>query len=218
MDASVLRAVIFDLDGTLYEAPWYMKPLVAARLVADVSILRHVGAAREAVRGREFGDGASLRAAFHAELGRRAGVDAEQARRWYEERFIGAFLDVLERHAEARPALVPLLSTLRGRGIGTAVLSDYGRVAERIERLRIPVTLFDDIASAEDSGALKPSASPFIMSARALGLEPGRVLVVGDRDDMDGRGARAAGMEFLGLGRGPRGWSGARIVLESLGV
>ncbi|MBW2264536.1 MAG: HAD family hydrolase, partial [Deltaproteobacteria bacterium] len=100
------------------------------------------------------------------------------------------------------------------RGLKTAVLSDYGRVAERVEALRLPVTLFDDLASAEDAGALKPSPLPFLMSARNLGLEPDQVLVVGDRDDMDGQGAMAAGMAFLRLGS----WSRVARELSMLGT
>jgi hypothetical protein len=46
------------------------------------------------------------------------------------------------------------------------------------------------------------------------------VLVVGDREDMDGAGARAASMPFLGLGRGPgfRDWEGVKSLLASIGV
>ncbi len=178
-----------------------MRLKVTALLLGDLALLRHVNPAREWVRRRRFEDGAALAGAFHAELGRRAGIGAAEARAWYEDRFIAAFMRVLEEDVRARPGLVPLLQGLRDRGLKTAVLSDYGRVAERIESLRLPVTLFDDLASAEDSGALKPSPLPFLMSARNLGLEPAGILVVGDREDMDGQGAAAAGMAYLGLGR-----------------
>jgi HAD superfamily hydrolase (TIGR01549 family) len=196
--------VLFDLDGTLYESPWYLKLKVTALLLGDLAVLRHVNPAREWVRGRRFEDGDALVEAFHGELGRRAGLAPGQARAWYEQRFIASFLRVLEQDARARPGLASLLRELRERGLRIAVLSDYGRVAERIEALRLPVTLFDDLASAEDAGALKPSPLPFIMSARNLGLEPDEVLVVGDRKDMDGQGARAAGMAFLHVDRWPR--------------
>lgn len=223
MDTSILRGVVFDLDGTLYEPPWLMKPRVALMLWRDVSILRHVVGARDWLRRREYDGREALLDAFYSELGRRAGLGAASAGEWYERRFIGAFLHVLGRQARARPGLTSLLHGLRERGVRTGVLSDYGRVAERIESLRIPVTLFDDLCSAEDSGALKPSPRPFLMCARNLGLEPARVLVVGDRDDMDGKGARAASMPFLCLGRrgaarrpGLRSWEGVTALLGSL--
>ena len=214
MDPSPVRGVIFDLDGTLYRPPWFMKLKVTALLLGDLRVLRHVTPAREWLRERRFEDGAELVASFHEELGRRAGLGPAEARAWYEERFIAAFMRVLEEDVRARPGLATLLEGLRERGLKTAVLSDYGRVAERVEALRLPVTLFDDLASAEDSGALKPSPRPFLMSAGNLGLEPSQILVVGDRDDMDGQGARAAGMAFLGIGR----WSGVVRDLSALGT
>jgi FMN phosphatase YigB (HAD superfamily) len=204
MASPPVRGVLFDLDGTLYEAPWFMKLKVTALLLGDLSVLRHVNPAREWVRGRRFEDGDALTEAFHGELGRRAGLDPAAARTWYEERFIASFLRVLADDVRARPGLAALIRELRDRGLKTAVLSDYGRVAERIEALRLPVTLFDDLSSAEDAGALKPSARGFLMSARNLALEPEQVLVVGDRDDMDGQGARAAGMAFLHVDRWSR--------------
>lgn len=204
MESSTIHGIVFDLDGTLYEPPWFMKLKVTALLLGDLAVLRHVNPAREWVRRKQFEDGAALTRAFHGELGRRAGLGSDEAASWYEGRFIAAFLRVLEQDVRARPGLASLLQGLRDRGIKTAVLSDYGRVAERIEALRLPVTLFDDLASAEDAGALKPSPQPFLMSARNLGLDPGRILVVGDRDDMDGQGARAAGMAFLRVGSWPR--------------
>ena len=51
--------------------------------------------------------------------------------------------------------------------------------------------------SAEEMGALKPSARPFIEVARAMGVEPAETLVIGDRADTDGAGAKAAGMGAL---------------------
>jgi HAD superfamily hydrolase (TIGR01549 family) len=208
--------VLFDLDGTLYETSWLLKLRVTAMLLGDIAILRHVQEARERVRGRDFEGPDGLRQAFHEELGRRAGLGPSEAGDWYEDRFIRAFLQVLERHASARPGLVPLLEGVRSRGIKTAVLSDYGRVAERIEALRLPVTLFDELSSAEDAGSLKPSPRPFLMCAERLGLEPREMLVVGDRDDMDGEGARAAGMVFRAL-RGSRDWRAVVDALSGLG-
>ncbi len=194
--------VIFDLDGTLYESDLLLKIRMAGQLWRDLRILRHLYAARSSVRGLDFAGRDQLLDAFHDELGRRAGISRESASRWYDERFLAAFLDVLGRHAGPRPGLVPLLGRLRDRGIKVGVLSDYSRVAERLEAIRIPITLVDEIASSEDSGSLKPSPRSFLMMAGRLGLEPGDVAVVGDRDDMDGAGARAAGMRFVGIAPG----------------
>jgi HAD superfamily hydrolase (TIGR01509 family) len=60
-------------------------------------------------------------------------------------------------------------------------------------------SLFDVVvASGEPEGPrwLKPHPAGYLLAARALGVEPPRCLVIGDRDDADGRAARSAGMAF----------------------
>jgi HAD superfamily hydrolase (TIGR01509 family) len=54
------------------------------------------------------------------------------------------------------------------------------------------------VASGENGGPtrLKPHPDGMLRAARALGVEPSRCLVIGDRDDADGAAARAAGMAF----------------------
>ena len=46
----------------------------------------------------------------------------------------------------------------------------------------------------------KPDPAGFLHAARRLGSNPETTLVIGDRDDADGAGARAAGMRYLGIG------------------
>lgn len=46
----------------------------------------------------------------------------------------------------------------------------------------------------------KPDPAGFLHAARLLNTPPERTLVIGDRDDADGAGARAAGMSFLEIG------------------
>ena len=106
-----------------------------------------------------------------------------------------------------------------------AVVSDFGLVSERLAALEIPSAAFDHVASAEDSGALKPSPKGFLDAARFLGLSADQLLIVGDRDDKDGAAARAAGMPFLHLATrsespppGSVAWPEARTWLRSLGA
>lgn len=192
-----IRAVLFDLDGTLYRMPRLLKVHVTLDLLFDLNILRHVSGAREWVRQREFADGEALQGAFFQELARRAFIRPPVAARWYEQRFIASFLTQLEKRCQPRPGITRLLGDLRKKGLKVGVLSDYEKVAERLEALRLPVTFFDELVSAGQSGALKPSPKPFFMAAHRLGVDPSAVLMVGDRDDMDGAGARAASMDFL---------------------
>ena len=49
-------------------------------------------------------------------------------------------------------------------------------------------------------GGLKPYKECFDKVAAMLGLDNSEILIVGDRDDTDGEGARRAGMHFLLVG------------------
>ena len=54
----------------------------------------------------------------------------------------------------------------------------------------------DLIKGSQELGGLKPAAALFEKVAQALGVEPQYTLVIGDRDDTDGQGARNAGMQY----------------------
>ncbi len=58
------------------------------------------------------------------------------------------------------------------------------------------------VASGEPDGPrrLKPHPNGVLRAAAALGIEPSRCLVIGDRPDADGLAASAAGMAFRLVG------------------
>jgi FMN phosphatase YigB (HAD superfamily) len=202
--------VIFDLDGTLYTVR-LMRLRMTVALRSSLGLLRQLGPSRRALRGAELADGAAVRGALHAELARRAGTTAERAEAWYEGSFMPAFVELLRRHGRVRPGLVALLEGVRRRGVRTAVVSDYGRVSERLVALRIDPALFDDLVAAEDHGVLKPSGIPLTAVVRRWDLPPSDVIAVGDREDLDAASARAAGMEFLGAWD----WKRASMAIEA---
>ena len=210
MTRARIRGVIFDLDGTLYSLR-RLKFWMALDLWRSVSLLRRVNASRDAIRETIFPDKGALRAELYGELACRANTTIARAEAWYDGEFMSAFVSVLARHAVVRPGLAALLERLRGRGIRTAVISDFGRVGERVSALGLDAALFDDLVAAEDHGVLKPSDVPFAAVARRWGLDAAEIAVVGDREDLDGSSALAAGMEFVGVApsraaRGEPGW------------
>ena len=74
------------------------------------------------------------------------------------------------------------------------VLSDYP-AAEKLRALGID-HYFSIVLCATDPDVLglKPRPNGFLAAARRWGLAPSEVLMVGDRADADGAGARAANM------------------------
>jgi FMN phosphatase YigB (HAD superfamily) len=194
--SAAVRGVIFDLDGTLYVLRGLHLSLTW-RLRGELGLLRRFGAARRALRGREFGDAAGLREALGRELGDRAGVSPDRAAAWYRDRFLPELVRLLTDRAGARPGLREALVRLRGRSVRLAVVSDHPLIDERLTAIGLDPGLFEDRLATEEKGVLKPSALPFLALARKWGVEPGAVIVVGDRLDLDAASAAAAGMGFL---------------------
>jgi FMN phosphatase YigB (HAD superfamily) len=198
-DLSSIRAVLFDLDGTLYPIPRFMKLRATLILWDGIPYLRRLGKARDSLRNREFPSLEALNQAFYDELARRAGREPRQAAAWFEQRFVPGLATFLKRSCRARPGLVACVAGLRQRGIKVGVFSDYGCLALRLSALGLDPALFDLLSAAEDFGALKPLAKGFEATAGKLALPPESVLMIGDRDDLDGEGARRCGMPFVGV-------------------
>jgi HAD superfamily hydrolase (TIGR01509 family) len=198
-----IEGVVFDLDGTLYHLPM-ARVRLSVRLWRSIGLLKQYEPARRSLRGRSFPDAARLGEAFARELGRLASVAPEQAARWFDEVFFEAFIDLLRSSARPRPGLLPLLSRLRSRGVKLAVLTDVGRVEDRLRALGIPAAAFDVLMCSEACGELKPSPRALLLVAERMGLDPSRVLVVGDRADLDGRAAQAAATDCLIIDDRPR--------------
>jgi FMN phosphatase YigB (HAD superfamily) len=215
------RGIIFDLDGTLYLLRW-MKLRMALLLPGSVGVLRKLMSARAVIRAGSYADRESLLAAMFQELGRRAGISAERAEAWYHERFMEAFVKLLGKSGRARAKLDGVLTRLRAANIKLAVVSDFGRVEDRLRALRIAPDLFDNLVAMEDYGVLKPSPRPMLALAAKWGIDPREIVIVGDQSDLDSDCARAAGMEFLGitdrLSRAESGfvdWISASVMLEA---
>ncbi|MGI5861885.1 MAG: HAD family hydrolase [Myxococcales bacterium] len=200
MIPSDIGGVLFDLDGTLYAHSRRLKLFMALACARDLGLLRRLSSVRRELAGRAFATEAAFFEAHHRLLAERCGVSPGRARRFYDERFLPALVELLRRHARARPGLVERFRELGARGVACCVLSDHGRIEERLEALGIAPRLFAACASSTESGALKPAPAPFLRMAERLGIPPPRWLVVGDRADTDAAGAAAAGMAFLGIG------------------
>jgi HAD superfamily hydrolase (TIGR01549 family) len=206
VDPSRLTAIVFDVDGTLYQ----QRPLRRAMLirlvgaalrnpVSGVATLRALSAyrrAQELLRGAQV-DGAL--ADVHLRLacersGQREDVVAKIVARWMEQEP----LTLLDRFVE--PALPALLSTARKRGLRLGVFSDYPAVA-KLAAMQL-TEFFDVVVTAQDAevNRFKPHPGGLVEALRRLGALPERALYVGDRHDVDGAAARAAGVPHVIIG------------------
>lgn len=197
-------AVLFDLDGTLYQLRpmrrrmllellrWgAFHPLAFPTLMGRLRAFR---SAREGLRGFDD-DTRQLEDVQYEVPARELGIPPEAlrevVREWMFERplpFLGA---------AAWPGLREVLTELRAAGKRLGVFSDYAPDA-KLEALGVR-DLFDVTLAATDPAVnrFKPDPAGFLEGARLLGAPAAEVVYVGDRADVDGEGAAAAGMRSV---------------------
>ncbi len=210
-DTSPIRAVLFDLDGTLY----HQAPLRTA-MVLELALLplrrRSVSAARREVRAvavfrrvreelREAPHERPLERLQYELAAERAGVDVERMEEWVRDWIQRRPLRHLARCR--RRGLDALLDGLAARGLRAGIFSDHP-VASKLEALGV-AGRFDPLLCATDPeiDAFKPDPRGFLRACALWDLEPHEVLYVGDRAEVDAEGAARAGMACALIGRSP---------------
>jgi putative hydrolase of the HAD superfamily len=196
-------AVAFDLDGTLYPS-YRLYARAFPRMLGEARIFEAFNETRSRLRAlgaegalrREFGSsGAAAGDAFRvmeAELmAKRLGIGVAEAAMMIDRDF---YRGVEELFSRIRPfrGIKSTLDAIAGSGLRIALLSDLPP-ARKLELLGLSGS-FEFALCSEDIGFLKPAKEPFAELASRLGLEPERILYVGNSPSIDVAGAKAAGM------------------------
>jgi phosphoglycolate phosphatase len=193
-----IRAVLFDLDGTLADtAPdlaGALNRLLAERGRESVPLERARPVTSSGARGM-------LRVGF--------GIDPAHAE--YEAlrtRFLDLYAENICRETRLFDGIGELLGSIERRGL------PWGVVTNKAERFTFPLLAALGLArraacvvGGDTTGRTKPHPDPLLHAARALGLAPAACLYLGD-DLRDVRAARAAGMPVLAAAYGYLGEEG----------
>lgn len=196
-------AVLLDAFGTLITVD---EPF--ARLCA--SVRRHLGVevsaadAEAAFRAEmayyadhchDGADAASLRALrtdCAAIVLRALGIDADPA--------LAATLLLDAIAFRVYDDVAPLLDGLHAADVRVAVVSNWD--CSLPEALAAAGIRIEHVFASATCGASKPDPAIFGRAVGALGVEPARTLHVGDTEESDGAGARAAGIDVRIVDRG----------------
>jgi HAD superfamily hydrolase (TIGR01549 family) len=217
-----VRALLFDLDGTLYrQRP--MRALMATELVALAlrhplrapitwRVLSEFRRAQEALRGHDTPRGAAVE---QLELtARRTGFSIDDVEGIVAEWMLERPLKYLPRCRAA--GLERLLDFLNRRGIKIGVFSDYPPEL-KLKALGVAGRFSVQLCSADpDIRLFKPHPRGFLVASARWRIDPSEILVVGDRRDADAAGARAAGMPCVIVGAAGPGVPGEFVAFPSL--
>lgn len=201
----MIRALLLDLDGTLYDRRRLHLRIFFDLLQAygnapvsgyhTVRALRAFRQAQETLRSSEAcGDIAALQLQLACrQSGHSPTFVAACVRQWMEEAPL--------RHLPACmiPAVPELLEFARHAGIRLALCSDYPGL-RKIEAMGLE-RFFDQVICAQDPeiGSLKPNPQILQVALRRLGIAADQALYAGDRPEVDGTAAARAGIDYINI-------------------
>ncbi len=189
-----IKAVCFDIDGTLY--PNYrMYTLMLPTFLMHPRLSIAYSKARKKMRQISFADyeGMSFRqiqATVVKEFYRTA-LSVEELEKKIENDLYRSWEHAFKR-VRAYDRVRETMDVLKSQGILLGVLSDFP-VQHKLRYLQLPRDFFAHISSSEEAGALKPDEKAFLPLIEAFECDPSEILYVGNSYEKDVLGARKMG-------------------------
>ena len=202
-DLRNIKGILFDIDGTLYsQAP--LRMIMAALLILlncykpkelfrKIKVIIQYRKAQEHLRSIDVQEnGYESQIKYSAEkTGESTFYITSVVDEWFEKKPL-PFLRLFRRRGVRK-----VFDSLCRKGVPLGVFSDYP-VENKLHALGIS-KFVDTRISSSDTGVygFKPKTNGFLVAAQKMGLDPYVILYVGDREDVDGVGASAAGMQVI---------------------
>lgn len=184
-----IKAVAFDIDGTLYPS-WRLYIHIIPYVLKNIRFFLKYRKVRAILhRTAPSGDFYEYQARL---LALELGVDSATARQMIESivyKGMVPYLKLVRPYAHIKETI----QAFKDRGFKLAILSDFP--PEQKGDIWGTRDLFDVICGSEELGALKPSKFTFGSLALKLGLPMEEILYVGNSVSADVEGAAAAGMK-----------------------
>ena len=229
----MLRAVLFDLDGTLLDIELdsflrdyfaLLGPVVAEVLghePSDPAGLRAVVSATQFMSAPHFGQ--TNRDAFNAEFERITGTDLDTpANEAVFTRFYAEIFPTLRATMGPLPGAIEAVETALELGLNVAIATNpifpMSAVQERMRWAGLENLGVHVVTAYETMRATKPHAAYYLQTAELLGVDPRECVMVGDDRVLD-MSAADIGMRTFYVGSDPApacDWNGTLDELAGL--
>jgi len=186
-----IKAVGFDVDGTLYHTPDAMTSEVGKILItkaAEALSQDPDDLADEYLKRRdEYRSNTQTLNSF--------GLEGEKI---FQEVWDSI---AVEKYVAKDPRLAKMIRQLKKKYKLFIVTNGSGHQVERkLTHLGLDYHDFDPRIYCYDQGWVKPEPAPFLAAMESLNLRPEEIVYIGDRVDVDIEGANAVGMKTIFIG------------------
>ncbi|MCL2480465.1 MAG: HAD family hydrolase [Spirochaetaceae bacterium] len=188
LNSKKIEAVIFDVDGTLY--PNYKMYLTSVLFFFRHPLLSTAfNRMRHKVRKTDYsGHFRELQVSIFAKEIKKT---EQEAAHLMEKYIYGQFVSMF-KWIKPYKIIKKIVADLKNRGIKVGIISDFP-AGKKISYLGLD-GYWDVVCSADEIGALKPRLEPFNTVASKLGINPEKIIYVGNHYHYDIIGANNAGM------------------------
>jgi putative hydrolase of the HAD superfamily len=195
----MIKAIFFDIDNTLYDSA------TLTSMARKNSILAMIDAGIEVPEDEISSDLKTIISKFgsnfprhYDELMKLYGLENPKIIAAAIVAYEHTKLAYLKPMAGVDPTLMELKKEFK-----LGVISNGLRIKqwEKLVGLRIH-HFFDAVITSEECGCEKPAPEIFLAALRALDIESGEAVMVGDKYDLDIEGAKRVGMETIWLKKG----------------
>ena len=186
-----VRAIGFDVDGTLYHAPPEMTSEVGKILIEKAAKALSQDPdelAEEFLKRREEYRSSTLTLNSF-------GLDGETI---FQEVWDAV---TIEKYVARDSQLMGMIVQLKKKYRLFIITNGSGRQVERkLAHLGLNYHDFDPRIYCYDQGWVKPEPAPFLAAIDALEMKPEEIVYVGDREGIDIEGGQAVGMKTIFVG------------------
>ena len=187
----MIRAVLFDLDGTLYDRDVLVRQIAEEQYGVFRRHLQDIDERRFVDRVIELDDhGYGSKPELYARIALDHCLDSDVARQ-----LEGHFWEAYDRYCRPSEDTLTTLATLQDVGMKMGVITN-GSVKRQDAKLRALglSKFFDVVLISEAEGLRKPDPQIFRRAVERSGVSPSEAMFVGDHPEVDVAGARTAGL------------------------
>ena len=198
IDFSKTDAVIFNMDGTIYDD----KDLPLRMILSDplhAHWIKNDKKVRTQLRNIDFGDSNNFYSTYFNEMAKICHTTKEKYRIWYFTKFLPNMCNIINDYCDSREGLNDIFMQLRRCEIPFLIYSDYAFAKERAHVLGLKELSEDSFICADEIGCQKPADRGYKkIEKMVLYKRPDKhnIFVISN-DDKDGEGATKVGFSFI---------------------